>query len=100
MNEEIGIEDVAPGLVIVITLIGAFLRMFLLSSQGLWLDETFSVWLASHGVADLLQWAVRLDQSPPLYYLILHYWMGLNGDTPYDLAARKGFSEIQELLKR
>jgi len=85
MNEEIGIEDVAPGLVIVITLIGAFLRMFLLSSQGLWLDETFSVWLASHGVADLLQWAVRLDQSPPLYYLILHYWMGLNGDTPYDV---------------
>ena len=49
----------------------------------MWLDETFSVWLASQSVADMLQWIVRIDQHPPLYYLLLHYWIGLNGDSPY-----------------
>ena len=83
MNEEIDIEEMAPWLVIIITLVGGWLRVFLLGNKGLWLDETFSVWLANHSVADMLQWIVKIDQHPPLYYLLLHYWIALNGDTPY-----------------
>jgi hypothetical protein len=83
MNEELEIEEWAPCLVIVITLIGGGLRGLLLDQKGMWLDETFSVWLANHSVADMLQWIVRIDQHPPLYYLLLHYWIGLKGDTPY-----------------
>ena len=83
MNEEIEIEELAPWLVIIITLIGGWLRVFLLDNKGIWLDETFSVWLANHSVVDMLQWIVKIDQHPPLYYLLLHYWMALNGDTPY-----------------
>ena len=83
MNEEIELEEFAPWLVIIITLIGGFLRVLLLGTKGMWLDETFSVWLANHSVADMLQWIVRIDQHPPLYYLLLHYWIALNGDTPY-----------------
>jgi len=49
----------------------------------MWLDETFSVWLANHSVVDMLQWTVKIDQNPPLYYLLLHYWIAHNGDTPY-----------------
>ncbi len=81
MNEENEIEEVAPWLVIIITLIGGGLRVFLLGQKGLWLDETFSMWLASHSVVDMLQWIVKIDQHPPLYYLLLHYWMALSGDT-------------------
>lgn len=83
MNEEIDLEEFAPWLVIVITLVGGFLRVLLLSTKGLWLDETFSIWMASHGVVELLHWLVKIDQHPPLYYLLLHYWIALNGDTPY-----------------
>ena len=83
MNEEIELEEFAPWLVIIITVIGGLLRVFLLGNKGMWLDETFSVWLANHSVADMLQWIVRIDQHPPLYYLLLHYWIALNGDTPY-----------------
>jgi hypothetical protein len=83
MNEEIDIDELAPWLVIIITLVGGFLRVFLLGKNGLWLDETFSVWLANHNVADMLQWIVKIDQHPPLYYLLLHYWIAHNGDTPY-----------------
>src|SRR5512137_2126474 len=83
MYEEIDIEELAPWLVVVITLIGGGLRVLLLASKGMWLDETFSVWLANHSVVDMLQWIVKIDQHPPLYYLLLHYWVALNGDTPY-----------------
>lgn len=85
MNEEIDIEELAPWLVIIITLIGGSLRILLLGTKGMWLDETFSVWLANHTVPDMLQWIVRIDQHPPLYYLLLHYWIALRGDTPYDV---------------
>jgi hypothetical protein len=83
MNEKIEIDELAPWLVIIITLMGGFLRVFLLGNKGMWLDETFSVWLANHSVGDMLQWIVKIDQHPPLYYLLLHYWIALNGDTPY-----------------
>ena len=85
MNEEITIEEFAPWLVIFITLMGGGLRVFLLDKNGMWLDETFSVWLANHNVVDMLQWIVKIDQHPPLYYLLLHYWIGHYGDTPYDV---------------
>src|SRR5512137_1136481 len=83
MNEETNLEEFAPWLVIVITLVAGGLRMLLLGTKGMWLDEAFSVWMASHSVGDMLQWMVRIDQHPPLYYLLLHYWIALNGDTPY-----------------
>src|SRR5512136_1273464 len=83
MNEEIDIEELAPWLVILITLMGGWLRVFLLDNKGMWLDETFSVWVANHSVAEMLQWIVKIDQHPPLYYLLLHYWIAHNGDTPY-----------------
>jgi hypothetical protein len=83
MNEEIDLEGLAPWLVIIITLIGGFLRVLLLGTKGMWLDETFSVWLANQSVADMLQWIVKIDQHPPLYYLLLHYWIAHYGDTPY-----------------
>ncbi len=85
MNEKNEIEELAPWLVLIITLIGGFLRVLFLDQKGLWLDETFSMWLASHSVADMLQWIARIDQHPPLYYLLLHSWIALNGDTPYSV---------------
>jgi mannosyltransferase len=83
MNEKISIEEATPWLVIFITLIGGGLRVLLLDSKGMWLDETFSVWMANHSVVDMLQWIVKIDQHPPLYYLLLHYWIAHYGDTPY-----------------
>jgi mannosyltransferase len=83
MNEDHEIEELAPLFVITITLIGGLLRVFLLGNKGMWLDETFSVWVSSHSVADMLHWIARIDQHPPLYYLLLHSWIALKGDTPY-----------------
>jgi mannosyltransferase len=82
MNEESELEEFAPLFVIIITLMGGVMRVFLLANKGIWLDEAFSVWLANHSVVELLQWTVKIDQHPPLYYLLLHFWIAIKGDTP------------------
>jgi hypothetical protein len=83
MNEEIQIEELAPWLVFLMTLIGGGMRVLLLDYKGMWVDETFSVWLASHSIADMLDWVIKIDQHPPLYYLLLNSWIARYGDTPY-----------------
>lgn len=77
------IERFAPGFVIFFVLVGGFLRVLLLGMKGMWLDETFSVWLANHSIPEMMQWIVKIDQHPPLYYLLLHAWMSHYGETPY-----------------
>ena len=83
MNKEIDFEELAPWFVVSITLIGGFLRVLLLAMKGMWLDETFSVWLVDHSLLNMLHWIVKIDQHPPLYYLLLHFWIALRGNAPY-----------------
>ncbi len=83
MYEEHEIEDLAPWLIIITTLVGGALRVLLLANKGLWMDETLSIWVANHNVASMLQWIANVDQHPPLYYLLLHYWTALRGDSAY-----------------
>ena len=45
---------------------------------GFWIDEGLSVGIADRPLGDIPD-ALRLDGSPPLYYLILHGWMQLAG---------------------
>lgn len=84
MNEDYELEESAPLLVLLITLAGGFLRVLLLGVKGMWLDETFSIWLANQPVAEMLHWIVKIDPHPPLYYLLLHPWIALAGDAPYE----------------
>lgn len=83
MNEELNIDEAAPWLVLALTLLASGLRLLLLDNKGLWLDETFSIWLANHNLRELLHWTATIDQHPPLYYLLLHGWIALRGDSPY-----------------
>ncbi|HLH66868.1 MAG TPA: glycosyltransferase family 39 protein [Solirubrobacteraceae bacterium] len=43
-----------------------------------WIDEAISVGIASHPLARLPA-LLRQDGSPPLYYLLLHWWIALAG---------------------
>lgn len=44
-----------------------------------WIDEGLSVGIADHPFLDI-PGVLRLDGSPPLYYLVLHVWMAVFGD--------------------
>ena len=74
-----------PYLLAGITAIGLILRVWEIGAKGLWLDEAFSVWLGWQPLGELLSWLVRIDQHPPLYYALLHFWIKLAGDNPDDV---------------
>lgn len=57
-----------------ILILGLALRVFHLTHNSLWVDEGFSVSVASHGIRDIIA-GTAADQHPPFYYLLLHYWM-------------------------
>jgi len=78
-----GVDRLCLGAVMVL---GGFLRVYQIGGKGLWLDEAFSVWLGWQPVGEMLSWLVRIDQHPPLYYLLLHFWMAL-GDDPATVRA-------------
>ena len=46
--------------------------------SGYWIDEAITVGIASHGL-DEIPGLLRLDGSPPLFYLLLHGWMAVAG---------------------
>jgi 4-amino-4-deoxy-L-arabinose transferase-like glycosyltransferase len=54
---------------------GLALRFWQIGHAGLWLDEAFSLWMASQKLTDMAGWLVRIDQHPPLYYGLLHGWL-------------------------
>jgi mannosyltransferase len=45
---------------------------------GFWIDEGLSVGISDRPLGDIPH-ALRLDGSPPLYYLLLHVWMAFAG---------------------
>ena len=71
------------GVAVALALGGLLLVSVLLRTTALhapfWIDEGISVGIASHGFLDI-PGVLRLDGSPPLYYLLLHVWMAIFGD--------------------
>jgi mannosyltransferase len=60
--------------------LGLLLRVYRIGSQGLWIDEAFSIWLARQPLAGMIRWVATVDQHPPLYYALLHAWVRVFGD--------------------
>jgi hypothetical protein len=61
------------------------LRLYGLGRQSLWYDEAVSAFLAARPVIDLVARTAR-DIHPPGYYLLLHFWVGLVGQSAFALA--------------
>jgi mannosyltransferase len=47
---------------------------------GFWIDEGLSVGIADRPLVDIPE-VLRLDGSPPLYYMLLHVWMQVLGSS-------------------
>ena len=66
--------------VIAITVAACLLRFYRLGEKSIWLDEAFSVWIARHTLWEGWRWLIDIDQHPPLYYSLLHFWIALFGE--------------------
>jgi hypothetical protein len=49
--------------------------------RAYWIDEGISVGIASHPVRQI-PGLLRQDGSPPLFYVVLHFWMAFFGTSP------------------
>jgi mannosyltransferase len=76
--------DINSGTVVLsaILLSGLFLRLYNLGGQSLWLDEVLSVKYAN---LNLSQVVLLNDTTPPLYYILLHWWIHLFGVSEFSL---------------
>lgn len=68
-----------------VMVLGAAARFGNISRSSIWHDEGYTMMLAPQGPWDII-WRTARDVHPPLYYLLLHYWMKLFGSS--ELAAR------------
>ena len=65
--------------VLAITVVAAVLRFYMIEDKSIWLDESFSVWIARHSLWEGWRWLIDVDQHPPFYYSLLHVWIRLFG---------------------
>ncbi|HVE69615.1 MAG TPA: glycosyltransferase family 39 protein, partial [Solirubrobacteraceae bacterium] len=59
-------------------------RLYRLDAQSFWYDEGTSVTVAPRDLQTILANAAA-DIHPPLYYLLLHYWVGATGTSEWAL---------------
>jgi len=70
------------GLVLVILLLAFALRIYGLPAQSLWHDEALSVFYADQPSGKVLA-GVSGSDHPPLHSLLLHFWMGVAGQSEF-----------------
>jgi mannosyltransferase len=73
---------------------GVALRFY--APTALWLDETISVNIAKLPVSQIPR-ALAHDGAPPLYYVLLHYWMDLFGRSDVAVRALSGLTSVVSL---
>jgi mannosyltransferase len=81
-----------------ILIVAAFLRIYHLGTESLWLDELISTSFANEKDS----WAIiersQTDPNFPTYYLFLHYWVVLFGDSEYSLRFPSALAGILAVL--
>jgi mannosyltransferase len=72
---------VLPALVLFGLLVISFWERTHSLGESLWMDEGLSIGIASQPLHDIPH-VLRVDGSPPLYYMLLSVWMKITGNGP------------------
>lgn len=84
-------------LLALLVLFGVVLRWWHLGKESLWFDEGYSAWASSLPFSQIVP-VIRHDVSPPLYYLLLHGWRELFGESEFALRALSAVAASLSLL--
>ncbi|MFC1920076.1 glycosyltransferase family 39 protein, partial [Chloroflexota bacterium] len=68
-------------LLLAIVLLGTFLRAYDLGTESIWVDEASSIKLAVKDFISVIREAGYTQNHPPLYFVILHFWIRIFGDS-------------------
>jgi mannosyltransferase len=73
-----------------ILVLGTAVRFAALAHQSVWLDEAFSVFVSRKSPGEIISFVSTNDSHPPLYYLMLHYWINAFGESEVALRSLSG----------
>jgi hypothetical protein len=82
-------DKFAKTILLCLIILGALLRSYRLDYFDLWFDEAWSA-ISATDLVYSLQTIIQRYQ-PPLYYIILHFWINLFGDGEFVLRALSAF---------
>lgn len=71
-------------LIVLIILLGLFLRIYNLNSESLWSDEGYSINEAKFSIHEIIS-HMGYNPNPPLYLITLHFWINLFGDSAFSV---------------
>ncbi|KQZ82730.1 hypothetical protein ASD60_09670 [Pseudomonas sp. Root562] len=80
-----------------LVMLALLLRFHGMSVPVIWYDEAFSVLLSERSPA-LIWAATARDVHPPLYYVILHYWVLLFGHSVISLRGLSAVADVGALM--
>ena len=69
-----------------IIVVGSILRVYHVDTESVWLDEAASIAGSKEKVVSVIQSSGKMHNQPPLYFILLHYWMRFFGTS--ELAVR------------
>jgi mannosyltransferase len=75
----------------IVVAIGIGLRFF--TTSAAWLDEAISINISKLPISQI-PGALRHDGAPPLYYVLLHFWMRLFGTGDFAVRALSGVASV------
>lgn len=67
-------------LISIIIFLGFLLRLYGVTDQSIWFDEALSIYYSQVPLSDVL--GLR-SNTPPLYYLLLHFWLQIMGNSEF-----------------
>lgn len=85
-------------LFLLVLAIGSWLRIYDLGAESLWLDEAISENFVKGNVAYIINESALQHNTPPLYWLILHYWTALLGNSEVALRSLSAILGIGAIL--
>ena len=90
----LALERVPTAVLLGAVVLGSLLVRTQAMGNAFWIDEGLSVGISAFPLADIPE-ILRQDGSPPLYYLLLHLWMAVDGSGE---AATRVLSLVPALL--
>jgi mannosyltransferase len=63
-----------------------------LGENSLWYDECFSIDLGNDTIEEIIHYSLYNDTNPPLYLIIVHYWIDFFGNSEFSLRSISAIS--------